>query len=143
MGVALGPLADGVTRRFPHGEVIAHQGEDGGSLFLVTEGAVRLASVTLTGREGVVGLLGPGGVFGGSALLGEPSPVEARSVGAAEVVALPVSSIRALVRRQPATAEQLLRLGVGRLHRTRATPEEALAGDLPARVAGRLRQLAA
>jgi CRP/FNR family transcriptional regulator len=143
MGVALGPMADGVTRRFPHGEVIVRQGEEQACLFLVTEGAVRLASVTQSGREVVVALLGIGELFGESALLGEPSPVEARSVGCTEVVALHVSCIRSIVARHPATAEQLLRLVASRLHRTRATLEQMLAGDPPSRLAGRLRELAA
>lgn len=142
MGVALGPMADGVTRRFPHGEVIVRQGEDVRSLFLVTEGAVRLASVTRAGREAVVALLGIGDLFGESALLGQPSPVQARATGRTEVVALHVSCINAIVRRQPGTAEQLLRLVAGRLHRTRAALEEALACDVQGRVAGRLRDLA-
>lgn len=142
MGVALGPMADGVTRRFPHGEVIARQGEDVESLFLVTEGAVRLGSVTAGGREVIVAMLGPGDLFGESALLHRPSPVEARAIGRTEVVALHVSCIRDLVAKAPGTAEQLLRLIAGRLHRTRAALEEALVGDIPARVAGRLRDLA-
>ena len=143
MGVALGPMADGVTRRFPHGEVIARQGEEVRTLFLVAEGAVRLASVTPGGREVVVALLGLGDLFGESALLGDPSPVQARAIGRTEVVALHVSCIRAIVERQPGTAEQLLRLVAGRLHRTRTALEEALVCDIPGRVAGRLRDLAA
>jgi CRP-like cAMP-binding protein len=142
VGVAPEPLAGGVARRFPHGEVITRQGEDEHSLFLVSEGVVRLASVSLTGREVVVGLLGRGEVFGESALLGGPSPVEARAVGPTAVVALPISAIRTLVERQPGTAEELLRLVAGRLHRTRAALEEALAGDLSSRLVGRLRELA-
>jgi len=143
MGVALGPMADGVTRRFPHGEVIARQGEEVRTLFLVAEGAVRLASVTPGGREVVVALLGPGDLFGESALLGEASPVQARSIGRTEVVALHVSCIRSIVARQPGTAEQLLRLVAARLHRTRTALEEALACDIAGRIAGRLRELAA
>jgi CRP-like cAMP-binding protein len=143
MGVALGPMADGVARRFPHGEVIARQGEDVRNLYLVTAGAVRLASVTPGGREVVVALLGRGELFGESSLLGESSPVQARAIGRTEVVALHVSRIRAVVERQPGAAEQLLRLVAGRLHRTRTALEEALVCDIPGRVAGRLRDLAA
>jgi CRP-like cAMP-binding protein len=47
------------------------------------------------------------------------------------------------VERQPGTAEQLLRLVAGRLHRTRTALEEALACDIAGRVAGRLRDLVA
>ena len=104
---------------------------------------MRLSSVTAAGREVVVALLRPGDVFGESALLGTTSPVEARAVGAATLVAVPLASLRALLERHPATAEQLLRLVAARLHRTSTALEEALVGDLPSRILGRLRDLAA
>ena len=132
----------GVTRRFPHGEVIARQGDTGSSLYLVTSGAVRLSSVTVAGREVVVGILSAGEVFGEAALLGGPSPVGARAVGEACVLALPLVSVRMLLERRPAVAEELLRLIATRLHRTSTALQEALAGDLTARVAGRLVELA-
>ena len=132
-----------MARRFPHGEVIVHQGDASACLFLVTVGAVRLSSVTAAGREIVVALLRPGDVFGEAALLGYPSPVEARAVGRTTLVAVPLASLRELIERHPATAEQLLRLVAARLHRTSTALQEALAGDLPTRILGRLRELAA
>ncbi len=132
-----------MARRFLPGEVIVHQGDASTCLFLVTGGAVRLSSVTPGGREVVVGLLCPGDVFGESALLGQASPVEARAVGRTTLVAVPLASLRSLLERHPGTAEQLLRLIAYRLHRTSTALEEALAGDLPARILGRLRELAA
>ena len=136
-------IEDRAARRFPHGEVIVHQGDASTCLFLVTDGAVRLSSVTVAGREVVVALLRPGDVFGESALLGNPSPVEARAVGRTTLVAVPLASLRALLERHPAIAEQLLRLVAARLHRTSTALEEALVGDLPSRILGRLRDLAA
>jgi CRP/FNR family transcriptional regulator, cyclic AMP receptor protein len=108
----------------------------------VTRGAVRLSSVTAAGREVVVALLRAGDIFGESALLGYPSPVEARAVGGTTLVAVPLTSLRAVLERHPATAEQLLRLVAARLHRTSTALEEALAGDVPSRILGRLRELA-
>jgi CRP/FNR family transcriptional regulator, cyclic AMP receptor protein len=102
-----------------------------------------LSSVTAAGREVVVALLCPGDVFGESALLGTPSPVEARAVGETTLVAVPIASLRALLERHPAIAEELLRLVAARLHRTSTALEEALVGDLPSRILGRLRDLAA
>lgn len=136
-------IEDRVARRFAHGEVVVHQGDASASLFLVTDGAVRLSSVTASGREVVVALLRPGDVFGESALLGYPSPVDARAVGVTTLVAVPLASLRALLERHPAIAEQLLRLVAARLHRTSTALEEALVGDLPSRILGRLRELAA
>jgi CRP/FNR family transcriptional regulator, cyclic AMP receptor protein len=140
--VALDQTEGGVTRRIPHGEVIVRQGEGVTSLFLVTAGAVRLSSVTASGREVVVGLLCGGDLFGESALLGHPSQVHARAVGPTTVLALPLSSLGAILERNPETAEQLLRLIAARLHRTSAALEDALVADVPTRVAGRLRDLA-
>lgn len=142
MGVPFDRLVDGGARRFPHGEVIFRQGDDVPGLFLVIGGAVRLSSVTASGREVVVALLGRGDLFGESALLGDRSPVDARSVGGTEVLWLPLATIRSMIEGHPATGEQLLRLVAARLHRTALALEEALAGSLPARVAGRLRELA-
>lgn len=142
MRVALDQTEGGVTRRIPHGEVIARQGEAVTSLFLVTTGAVRLSSVTASGQEVVVGLLCGGDLFGESALLGHPSQVRAQAVGPTLVLALPISSLPAILERNPETAEQLLRLIAARLHRTSAALEDALAADVPTRVAGRLRELA-
>jgi len=127
-----------VTRRLPHGEVIVRQGDHVSSLFLVTAGAVRLSSVTASGREIVVGLLCRGDLFGESALLGDPSLVRAQAVGPTTVLALPIASMRAMLERTPATAEELLRLIAARLHRTSAALEDAMAADLPSRVVGRL-----
>jgi CRP/FNR family cyclic AMP-dependent transcriptional regulator len=142
VGVALDRSEGGVTRRLSHGEVIVRQGDAVSSLFLVTAGAVRLSSVTASGREIVVGLLCRGDLFGESALLGDPSLVRAQAVGPTTVLALPIPSLRATLERTPATAEELLRLIAARLHRTSAALEDAMAADLPTRVVVRLRELA-
>jgi len=139
---ALDRTEGGVTRRLPHGEVIVRQGDAVSSLFLVTAGAVRLSSVTASGREIVVGLLCRGDLFGESALLGDPSLVRAEAVGPTTLLALPIASLRSTLERTPATAEELLRLIAARLHRTSAALEDAMAADLPSRVVGRLRELA-
>jgi len=138
-------LATGVApRRYRHGEVVVGQGQAVTCLRLVVSGAVRLSAVVPSGREVVVGLLGAGDVFGELALLGGgPSSVEARAVGGeTQIVALPLEALREVVRRAPASAEELLRLVASRLHHTAGALEEALAHDVPTRVSLRLRDLA-
>ncbi|HEX6231364.1 MAG TPA: Crp/Fnr family transcriptional regulator [Actinomycetota bacterium] len=142
MGVPLRWVAGVAPRRLPHGEVITRQGDAVTSLFLVTAGAVRLSAVTVPGREVVVGLLGPGDLFGEGGLLGVRSPVEARAIGGAEVVALPLETLGDMLCRHPATAEELLRLIAARLHRTSEVLRDALAGDVRTRVSRRLHELA-
>jgi CRP-like cAMP-binding protein len=142
VGVPAVVLVAGTPRRLPHGEVVVRQGDLATCLFLVTEGAFRLSSVTPAGREVVVALLGPGDVFGEASLLGAASPVEARAIGRSEVVALALPVLREVIDRHAATAEQMLRLVADRLHRTSRALEEALLGDVTARVSSRLRELA-
>ena len=142
MGVPLGAWAAGTPRRLPHGDVVVRQGDPIESLFLVTSGVVRLSAVTREGREVVVGLLGVGDLFGESALLGEPSPVEARAIGSADVVALPLQHVREILLRHPATSGQLLRLVASRLHRTSQALQEAMVGTVTTRVSSRLCDLA-
>jgi CRP/FNR family transcriptional regulator len=142
VGVPVAITAAGTPRRLPHGEVVVRQGDRSACLFLVVAGIVRLASVTRAGREVVVGLLGKGELFGESALVGQPSPVEARAVGETEIVAMPLAQIHDVLHHQPSTAEELLRLVASRLHRTSRALEEALTGALTARVSSRLRALA-
>jgi CRP/FNR family cyclic AMP-dependent transcriptional regulator len=142
VGIPWHASSAGTPRRLSHGDVVVRQGDPSSCLFLVASGAVRLSSVTRDGREVVVGLIGPGDVFGESALLGRPSPVDARVIGTTRVVALPLPHLRDVLRRYPITAEELLRLVASRLHRTSTALEEALASDLPTRVSLRLRDLA-
>jgi CRP/FNR family transcriptional regulator len=142
VGVPVGASAAGTPRRLPHGDVVVRQGDRTSCLFLVTGGAVRLACVTTEGREVVVALLGAGDLFGEDALLGQPSAVDARAVGPTEVVVLPLVHVRGVLRHSPSTAEEMLRLVAFRLHRTSRALEDALTGTLPARLSGRLRDLA-
>lgn len=141
--IPAGLAAAAAPRRAGPGEVITRQGDPVACLHLVAAGAVRLTAVSPGGREVVVGVLGPGDLFGERALLdGGPSPVEARAVLRSEILAIPVACIDAVVDRNPATATELLRLIAARLHRTSETLEEALLLDVTARVARRLARLA-
>jgi CRP/FNR family transcriptional regulator len=142
VGVRLGAWAADEPRRLPHGAVVVRQGDPLECLFLVTSGVVRLSSVTVEGREAIVGLLGIGDVFGESALLSRPSPVEARAVGPARIVALPLEHVVEILRHHPATSAELLRLVASRLHRTSRALEEALVGTVTSRISGRLCDLA-
>jgi CRP/FNR family cyclic AMP-dependent transcriptional regulator len=143
--VAALDLVEGVApRRYDHGEVIVRQGEAVTALSLVTSGVVRLSAVTSGGREVVVGVLGPGQLFGELSLLGpdEFSPVQACALGTAVVVDLPASCLRAVLERSPAAAGQIVRFIAARLHRTSAALQEALSHDVTARLCLRLCELA-
>jgi CRP/FNR family transcriptional regulator len=132
----------GLARRLPHDTVVVRQGEPSTSLYLMERGAMRLSCVTVDGRELVVGLLGSGDVFGEAALLGEPSPVEARTVGASIVVGYDAELLPLVIRERPLVGTELLRLVAARTHRTERALTDALTADLASRIAARLRDLA-
>jgi CRP/FNR family cyclic AMP-dependent transcriptional regulator len=81
-------------------------------------------------------------VFGECALLGDPSPVEARAASLVQVEAVPLTALQAVLERNPGTATELLRLLASRLHRTTGALEEALAQDVPTRLCRTLCELA-
>jgi CRP/FNR family transcriptional regulator, cyclic AMP receptor protein len=135
--------AASLPRRFDDGTPIVRQGEPSRSLYLVTRGLVRLSSVLPSGREVVLALIESGELFGESALLGDPSPFEARALGTASVLPIDAQALEAVVARQPATAAEVLRLLAARLRRTSGALEDALALDVGGRVSRRLHELAA
>ena len=65
----------GVPRRimrFARGAVVFAQGEPANHVFYIQEGGVKLSTVSTTGREAVVAILGPGDFFGEGCLAGQP-----------------------------------------------------------------------
>jgi CRP/FNR family cyclic AMP-dependent transcriptional regulator len=131
-----------LPRRYYADTPILVQGDVGTVLFLVTRGLVRLCSVLPSGREVVLALIGPGELFGEAALLGEPSPFEARPVSWATVLPIDARALDAVMTRRPEAASEVVRLLARRLRRTSAALEEALALDVGARVSRRLHDLA-
>ena len=65
----------GVARQITaeRGELIVRQGSDGGSLYIVVRGQIRVYLSDEAGKEMIMGLEGPGAIFGEIAVLdGEP-----------------------------------------------------------------------
>jgi CRP/FNR family cyclic AMP-dependent transcriptional regulator len=56
------------TLRFAAGERITAQGDPATSLYVVQRGIVKLTSISKQGRPAVLGLVGPGGMFGEQAV---------------------------------------------------------------------------
>jgi CRP/FNR family transcriptional regulator, cyclic AMP receptor protein len=141
----MGTLASapaGSPRRLPHDAVIVRQGDPAARLYLLEQGAVRLSRVTVEGREVVIGVLSGGEVFGETALLGGPSPVEARTIGPSLVVGIDVERLPDLLQRSPRAGLALVRQLAARIHRTERVLGDALTTDLSTMISRRLRDLA-
>jgi CRP-like cAMP-binding protein len=93
-------------------EVIVRSGEQASRLFLLKTGQVKYFKSTLQGEEVILGLLGPGDVFGLGTLLTKPAKYvgTAETVGACEVLVWEHPRIRKLARQYPQLAENALRI---------------------------------
>ena len=96
-------------RAYRRGEVVFHQGDPGETFHVLCRGRVKIVLGSEGGEEAVLGILGPGDVFGEMALLdGGPrsativalEPVESATLGRADLLAL--------LRRNPVAVEGLL-----------------------------------
>ena len=92
-------LADiGNIRELKKRDYLFHEGEKGGSMFLLADGNLQLHKNTEDGREVVIRVVKPGDVFAEVVLFEkERYPVSARAVTAATVLSFPKAGIHRLL----------------------------------------------
>jgi CRP/FNR family transcriptional regulator, nitrogen oxide reductase regulator len=98
------------TRRFPGNAVIANQGDPANYMFLLTKGRARFFFNTHDGRKVLLFWLTPGEVFGGMALLSDPSCylVSTESLKNSDVLVWDRVTIRGLAAKYPRLLENTL-----------------------------------
>jgi CRP/FNR family transcriptional regulator, nitrogen oxide reductase regulator len=103
-------LAASTARRFPANSIVTLQGEPADYLFLLTKGCARYFSYTEDGQKILLRWFGPGDVFGGFALLPEPSSylLSTEVVKDSCLIAWPRGAIRDLMARHPRLQENAL-----------------------------------
>ncbi len=108
-------LSAAATRRFEPSDLFVSAGQKANRLFLIKTGQVKLSRTTPEGREVVLGLLGPGDVFGLGTLLSEPTEYvgTAQAVRAGEVLAWPHALLRKLCVSCQRLSENALRIALG------------------------------
>jgi CRP-like cAMP-binding protein len=130
-------------RRFRRNEVIFHQGDPGGALYVITEGAVKIVLPSPEGEEAIIATLRAGDFFGELALLdGEPHSATATAVEPTETLSLPRDVFLDLMGREPDLRDALLKGITAELRRLTGHVEELHFLDLAGRLAKRLRRLA-
>ena len=125
------------------GEFFFDQGEPGDRMYIITKGKVRLVHRADDGRETLLGVLGPGDMFG------ELSVFDA-GIRTAAAIALTETLVLSLTREQlhawlvsrPEVAMKLLQALAQRLRRTEESMADLIFCDVPARVAKALLDLA-
>lgn len=97
------------AKRFAEGETLFHDGDPGGTLYIVRRGRVRIALENTIGEAIVLGEVPPGGFFGEISLFdGGPRTATALAVEETEVVTLDREALLAFVTQHPHAALDLL-----------------------------------
>jgi CRP-like cAMP-binding protein len=105
-------------------------------MYVVTRGRVKLEAVHPDGRVTIHGMVGPAGVFGGLALLGDQTyPVTAEAWDACEALAWTGPEMRELALQHPQLALNLLRMAAGRVRELQERLEELAAERVERRIA--------
>lgn len=92
----------------PDGATLYEQGSNGGHVFTLRHGMVKLTIDLPGGGYRIVRLLGPGDIIGLEALLGQPYQHNAIVLHDADLCRIPIELVNQLDRSQPALHRQLL-----------------------------------
>jgi CRP/FNR family transcriptional regulator, cyclic AMP receptor protein len=134
----------GVPRSFPRETRIFHEGDPGDACYIVREGSARVTREHPDGRAITLATLGPGAIFGELAMLdGERRSASVEASENTELVALPASDVRKLIREHPEMAEKLVVALTRRLREANERISRQSFQTVPSRVAGVLNQLLA
>jgi CRP-like cAMP-binding protein len=126
------------------GTTIFQKGDPGDSLFAVCAGTIRIGSHSIDGKDAVLNLIQPGGIFGEIALLdGRPRTADAQAVTACELMVIDRRDFMPLLANEPDLALRVIDMLCARLRRTSQQVEDITFLDLPARLAKTLLWLAA
>jgi CRP/FNR family transcriptional regulator, cyclic AMP receptor protein len=134
----------GIPRSFPRETRIFHEGDPGDACYIVREGSCRVTREHPDGRAITLATLGPGAIFGELAMLdGERRSASVETTENTELVALPASDVRKLIREHPKMAEKLVVALTRRLREANERISRQSFQTVPSRVAGVLNQLLA
>jgi CRP/FNR family transcriptional regulator len=105
-------------RRYMRGDIIILAGQDGGALYFVRHGLVKVFKTSDEGKEQTLRLIGPGQTFNDvPALDGGPNPASAMALEQTTVYATSGEQLRRLIRERPGVAEATVRtLGAALRH---------------------------
>jgi CRP/FNR family transcriptional regulator len=132
-----------VTRSFPAGTRVFHEGDSSDACYIVRSGSFRVTREHSDGRAITLATLGPGEVFGELAMLDRDTrSASAEALTDGELLALPAKDVLALLNRHPEISTKLVRALVSRLRAANERISRQSFQTVPSRVAGVLLQLA-
>src|SRR3954465_5578724 len=130
------------TRDVDRGHVVLNEGDSGDRLFVVSTGKVKISRTASDGRENLMGVLGPGEMFGELSLF-DPGPrtATATAVTRSRLASLDHDDLRPVLLDRPGVSVHLLRALAQRLRRTNEAMADLVFSDVPGRVAKALLDL--
>ncbi|MBL8556052.1 MAG: Crp/Fnr family transcriptional regulator [Phenylobacterium sp.] len=135
-------VAAGLSRTLEPNHILFLEGDYETSLFVVLSGQVKLCVHALDGREIVLGISGPGHLFGEIALLDEgPRTATAVTVRPTQVLQLEREAVMPVLQSSPDAMLQVVTLLCGRLRSSNQMLEEIVFHDARTRLARALRRL--
>jgi CRP-like cAMP-binding protein len=130
-------------QRYRKGEILFHQGDPGGCLYIIRSGKVRVFLSAPDGREVTLRIYGPGHHVGEFSVLdGAPRSASTAALGSVNTFVLYRDDILALLQRNFALVQRLLMTLTERLRYTTTYSEHLAFLNAPQRVAAMLVQLA-
>src|SRR4030095_4614746 len=106
------PNAPGMARKtvdYPAATAIFAQGEPCDTVLYVQHGSVKLSVVSQTGKEAIIGVMGPGDFFGEGALAGQPLRLAtATAMTASRIRVVPKRALIRLLHQQHALADRFI-----------------------------------
>jgi CRP/FNR family cyclic AMP-dependent transcriptional regulator len=101
--------ASRAASRFTRSSIIFAQGDPATSVMYIKKGTVKLSVIARSGKEAVVGVLGPGDFFGEGSLAGQAKRMAtASAVTATTVLVVEKQQMVRLLRKHPPLAERFL-----------------------------------
>lgn len=131
-----------VARDVAKGEVIFSEGQPGDQMYVIVEGKVKLGQTSADGRESLLGVLGPGEMFGELSLF-DPGLRTSTATALTDsiVLALGNDQLRPWLSGRPEVAAALLQALARRIRRTNEAMADLVFSDVPGRVAKALMEL--
>ena len=145
-GLMRGNLCDQLTarvgRRYAAGDVVYMVGDDAHTIYFLRDGLVKLTALSLDGREIILDIQKPGGIFGLFCLCGAPRGETAIAMEPSEVVPISLVELFERLRENPDVLTSFLATVCQRLSQAYDTIQELSFENLPVRLARMLLRLA-
>src|SRR5829696_6074268 len=133
-----------IPRTYPPDTRVFHEGDPGDACYIVSKGSCRVTRQHSDGRVITLATLAPGAIFGELAMLdGERRSASVEATENTELLALPATDMRSLIRAHAEMAEKLVVALTRRLRDANERIARQSFQTVPSRVAGVLRQLLA